>query len=157
VSVERRVDTKDASLTWWVDDVMMDDAGRRKKTPTTWSSARTNAQLQILRVFDALIANTDRNLGNLLWTTDGTMWMIDHTRAFRLHDTLKSPNILLRCERNMLAAMRTLTEESVEKAVGDMLTRRDLIVELFDAKIKQRGEAVVLFSLADESPTVSAQ
>ena len=39
-----------------------------------------------LRIFDELIQNRDRNTGNLLWTTDWKMWMIDHTRAFRLGD-----------------------------------------------------------------------
>ena len=37
----------------------------------------------ILQVFDQLIYNTDRNLGNLVITTDWRVWMIDHTRAFR--------------------------------------------------------------------------
>jgi len=165
VSVERRADNKTASFTWWVDDVMMDDAGRRKKTPDSWSPAKTSAQLQIMRVFDELVANTDRNLGNILWTTDGTMWMIDHTRAFRLHDKLKSPNILVRCERSLLAAMRGLTEDSVKAAVDESLTRdevkavlkrRDLLVQLFDAKIAQRTEPVVLFSF-DTLAAVSGQ
>ena len=36
-----------------------------------------------VRVFDELIANRDRNIGNMLWTSTWKMWMIDHTRAFR--------------------------------------------------------------------------
>ncbi len=95
VSVERRVQRDQAAVTWWVDDVLMDEAGRlkaeaQKKVPTEWPSIRTVNQIQLLRVFDELIANNDRNLGNLLWTADGKMWMIDHTRAFRLNKEEKN-------------------------------------------------------------------
>ena len=159
VSVERRVGAKSASVTWWIDNVRMDERARMKNPKTGWPAARTWAQVYRLRVFDALIANTDRNVGNILWTTDGTLWMIDHTRAFRLWDKLTSPNVLVRCERNLLAAMRKLTEEGVEAAVGNSLTgdeieamlkRRDLIVQLFDAKIAKNGEHVALYGLDDK-------
>ena len=155
VSVERRIDAKSGSVTWWVDDVRMDERGRMKNPKTGWPPARTWAQTYRLRVFDALIANTDRNVGNMLWTTDGTLWMIDHTRAFRLIEKLTSPQVLVRCERGMFEAMRKLTEESVKEAVkssltGDeikaMLKRRDLIVALFEAKIAKNGEQVALYS-----------
>ena len=63
-------------------------------------------QLQRMRVFDALIWNWDRNLGNMLWASDWTLWMIDHTRAFRLDQELHRPSELLRIERSLLDAMR---------------------------------------------------
>jgi hypothetical protein len=155
VSVERSVQRSNASVTWWVDDVLMDEGARRKTPTTSWPSTRTAAQIHIMRVFDELIANTDRNAGNLLWTTNGTMWMIDHTRAFRLQTTLKSPHLLERCERSLLERLRSLSAEKLAAAMGDILTkseiqallvRRDLIVKLFDDKIAQRGEAPVLYS-----------
>ena len=43
-----------------------------------------------MRVFDELIANTDRNLGNMLIDRQWKLWLIDHSRAFRLHETLPS-------------------------------------------------------------------
>jgi hypothetical protein len=52
--------------------------------------------------------------------------------------------------------MRRLTAAEVAKAVGSHLTRaevgavierRDVIVRLFDAKIAERGEAPILFTL----------
>ena len=84
MSVERNFRGAIGAFSWWVDDVLMDDAGRLKGAPSHWPANRTAGQIHVMRVFDALIANTDRNVGNLLWTTDGKMWMIDHTRAFRL-------------------------------------------------------------------------
>ena len=39
-----------------------------------------------VRMFDQLIYNVDRNLGNLVIDKNWTIWMIDHSRAFRLLD-----------------------------------------------------------------------
>ena len=51
-SVERTVKGHPAALTWWVDDVLMDELGRRRKNieppdPYSW-----NKQMQAVRVFD---------------------------------------------------------------------------------------------------------
>jgi hypothetical protein len=156
MSVERRVDGKGAALTWWIDDVMMDEKERLAKEAHGPDPERTAMQTHIMRVFDELISNRDRNMGNLVWTTDWKMWMIDHTRAFRLGDDLQRPAALLRVERSLLENMRRLTTAEVAKAVGSYLTRaevgavierRDVIVKLLDAKIAERGEASVLYRL----------
>jgi hypothetical protein len=156
MSVERRVDGKGAAVTWWIDDVMMDEKERLAKEAHGPDPERTAMQTHIMRVFDELISNRDRNMGNLVWTSDWKMWMIDHTRAFRLGDELQRPAALLRVERSLLENMRRLTTAEVAKAVGSHLTRaevgavierRDVIVKLFDAKIAERGEAPILFTL----------
>jgi hypothetical protein len=161
VSVERRVERDHAAVTWWVDDVMMDELERldreKKKTlPPSWHPVKVSGYIHVRRVFDELIGNTDRNTGNQLWTSDGTLWLIDHTRAFRLHKDLKKPKTLQRCDRNILKALQALTIESITTAVDRMLTkdeikavlaRRDLIVKQFAESIKSRGEATTLYSL----------
>jgi len=156
MSVERRVDGKGAALTWWIDEVMMDEKERLAKDAHGPDPERTAMQTHVMRVFDELISNRDRNMGNLVWTTDWKMLMIDHTRAFRIGDDLQRPAALLRVERSLLENMRRLTTAEVAKAVGSYLTRaevgavidrRDVIVKLFDAKIAERGEASVLYRL----------
>ena len=156
MSVERRVDGKGAALTWWIDEVMMDEKERLAKDAHGPDPERTAMQTHVMRVFDELISNRDRNMGNLVWTTDWKMWMIDHTRAFRIGDDLQRPAALLRVERSLLENMRRLTTAEVAKAVGSYLTRaevgavierRDVIVKVFDAKIAERGEASVLYRL----------
>jgi hypothetical protein len=159
MSVERDMGRSTAAVTWWVDDVLMDEGVRFKKgAPKEWDSNRTASQILIMRVFDELIANRDRNAGNLLWTVDGKMWMIDHTRAFRLNASLYNPKLLERCERSLLEALRGLTLESITAAVGHslmkpeieaILQRRDTIVKLFDDKVKERGERVALYSFKE--------
>jgi hypothetical protein len=156
MSIERRVDGKGAAVTWWIDEVMMDEKERLAKEAHGPDPERTAMQTHLMRVFDELIANRDRNMGNIVWTGDWKMWMIDHTRAFRLGDDLQKPATLLRIERSLLDNMRTLTEPAMRKAVDRSLTtaevravlaRRDVIVKLFEARIAERGEASVLYRL----------
>jgi hypothetical protein len=156
MSVERNVDGKVAAITWWVDDVHMDEKARIKAKTLGPDPVRTNKQIQVMRVFDELIQNRDRNQGNILWTSDWTMWMIDHTRAFRLGKNLLKPDQLARCDRALLERLRSLTSEGLAQAVGNsltkdeqaaLLTRRDRIVKHYEDRIVRLGEAVVLFEL----------
>lgn len=111
VSVSRRYQTKPSAFTWWVDDVAMDEGDRLKKKiappePTSW-----NQQMQMIRLFDQLIYNMDRNVGNLIITKDWRVWAIDHTRAFRTHEVLKTPRMSLdatvRSSRSSSSSIRT--------------------------------------------------
>ena len=90
-----------------------------------------------LRVFDALIANTDRNKGNLLIDKDWTTWFIDHTRAFRRAREILDPTVLVRCDRRLFEALKALDAATVKTRTdrwltGDEITailaRRDDIV-----------------------------
>jgi hypothetical protein len=163
MSVARRYKGKDAAVTWWIDDVMFDETGRIKLEDEALGPdpQRTTKQLHIMRVWDELIQNRDRNRGNILWTKDWTMWLIDHTRAFRTNASLLKPGELVRVERTLLEGMKRLTEQSLTQVMkGGVLTRgeirsilrrRDAIVQHFDKLIAQRGEAAVLFTLLPEA------
>jgi hypothetical protein len=156
MSIERTVEGKVAAVTWWVDDVQMDEKERMKTKTMGPDPVRTNKQIQIMRVWDELIQNRDRNQGNILWTHDWTMWLIDHTRAFRLNNDLLKPEQLSRCDRGLLERLRALTPEALAEAVGNSLTkqeqqallaRRDKIIRHYDDRIARLGEPVVLFTL----------
>jgi hypothetical protein len=159
MSVPRLVDAKQAAVTWWIDDVAMNEGARLKLSARDRlgpNPSRTNAYIHILRVFDELIQNRDRNAGNLVWTKDWTMWMIDHTRAFRTDPELRNPKLLERCERSLFAGMQALTRDAISAAMRDnllqpeidaLLARRDRIVKLFQEKIEKSGEAAVLYTL----------
>ncbi len=116
-----------------------------------------NKQMYCLRVFDELIYNTDRNGHNFVITNDWKIWMIDHTRAFRNHKTLKTPENLVKCDRWLLAAMRKLNYEMLERElrpylskaqIKALLARRDRIVKFFDNAVAQKGEHAVLYNSA---------
>jgi hypothetical protein len=155
VSVERTWNGTRGAVTWWVDDVLMDDQERREKNANPPDVDAWNQQQQRMRVFTELVHDTDRNQGNILIIKDWRLVMIDFSRAFR--PWKKTPNpltILRRCDRNLLAGMRGLTKPAVQDAVGDylssfevdgLLARRDIIVKHFEGLIAQLGEASVLY------------
>ena len=142
VSVSRRYQTKPSAFTWWVDDVAMDEGDRLKKKiappePTSW-----NHQMQMVRLFDQLIYNMDRNMGNLVITKSWRVWAIDHTRAFRTHETLKSPESVSRCDRQVFEKLKALDKDSLKREMGSvldewqmrsLLARRDLIVKRIES------------------------
>jgi hypothetical protein len=155
MSVERNIEGKPAAVTWWVDDVKLDEKARLKLKSLGPNPGRTTMQIQRMRIFDELIQNRDRNQGNILWTSDWTMWLIDHTRAFRLGKDLLRPDQLTRCDRGLLQRLRDVTSDALAQAVGSSLTkdeqaavlaRRDRIVKLYEDRIARLGEPVVLFA-----------
>jgi len=165
VSVPRRDGTTMGAFTWWVDDVLMSERQRFERKRPAPDVEAWNDQARVVRVFDQLIYNFDRNLENLLIDGGWRLWMIDHTRAFKIFGDLRSEEELPdRCDRGLLLAMRRLDRETLENALGDFLSgtqvgglleRRDRIVRHYDDRIAKRGEAAVLYDLPARPPTVS--
>lgn len=155
-SVERKVGGDSAAVTWWVDNAAMTELDRFKKKmeapdPNSW-----NRQMHVVRAFDELIYNTDRNLGNLVITKDWQIWMIDHTRAFRMHKTCPKVSTLRQIDGTLLKKMRELQADSLTERIGQylnkaeiagILARRDQIVKHFDTQLAQKGNDAVLFEL----------
>jgi hypothetical protein len=139
VSVPRRHNTAPGAFTWWVDDVMMDEGDRLKNKVSPPDSVRWNEQMQLVRLFDQLIYNIDRNLGNLLITNDWTVWAIDHTRAFRTQTELKSPESIGRCDRHVFERLKELDRPALKAAVGTHLQNWEI-----DSLLKRRDAIVVL-------------
>jgi hypothetical protein len=161
VSVERRWQTSPAAFTWWLDDVLMDEGGRLKQKLNSPRPADWNEQMQMVRVFDQLIYNMDRNLGNLVITKDWNIWAIDHTRAFRLHKTLKTPENITRCDRQMYNRLKQLDKATLTKEMGAylasweidaLLARRDLII----ARLDQSGPGALFDRRDGRGLTISA-
>ena len=155
-NVERRVEGTPAAVEWWIDDVLMDENDRQKKHISSPDPERNAKQTHIMRVFDELIENTDRTGENIMWTKDWKLWLIDHTRAFRIDKELKNPKLLERCEANLLEKMRGLTAETLTRELGDtvdkfeieaLLARRDAIVKHFDGLIAERSRTAVLYTM----------
>ena len=161
VSVERRVDGSSAAVTWWVDDVAMTELDRHKNKippprPVDWYR-----QMSTVHVFDELIYNTDRNLGNLVITSDWQIWMIDHTRAFRRFRTCRNLRTLRQIDRALLERLRSLETGTMKQHLAKYLSnseieaimaRRNEIVKHFDEQITSRGETAVLFDHAGPQP-----
>ena len=153
VYVERRWNGQTGSIGWWV-TTLMDEGERLKQKIEPPKPMDWNHQMYRMRVFTALLRDTDRNLGNVLITPEWKVMMIDFTRAFRLQTELQYTKDLNRLDRALLPRLESLDRESVKKAVGDWLTggeidammkRRDLLVAHFRKLIAELGEEKVLY------------
>lgn len=154
VTVEREVDGQAASVTWWIDDVLMTEKDRYFKKTNPPDIRKWNQQMYVVFVFDELISNSDRNFGNLVITKNWDIWMIDHTRAFRTFHELRKPKKLVRCDRQLLENLRKLERTTLQVKLGrylsaleidGVLARRDAIVNRFDKKTAREGADSVLY------------
>lgn len=153
-TVVRRVRRKRGSLQLWIEGSMT-DADRRHRGLTPPDPSSFEAQLAILGVFDNLIANGDRNPGNLVIDAAWRVWFIDHTRSFSGHRELRYPERITGCERRLWEKVRTVPASEIRARLrphtGPYLTalleRRALLIEEIERQIAERGEAAVLFDL----------
>jgi len=165
-SVERVMRGRPASLTWWLDDFAMNELDRRRRKLDPPDLERWNEQMQAVRVFDELISNTYRDTSpplylntvwdNLLIKTDWSIWITDHTGAFRIRRQLQDPESLTRCDRALLGRLRVVNRRLLQRTLGKYLSskqldalavRRELLVRHFDEQIAKRGKAAVLYDL----------
>jgi hypothetical protein len=111
------------------------------------------------------VGDSDFNMTNMLITTDWRLWLIDFSRAFRLTKTIRQPHELASVDRKLLANLRGLTPDLLQKTlrrwlnkpeIEAVLARRDLIVRHFDEKIAARGEGAVLYDLPRTSEPCGA-
>jgi hypothetical protein len=149
VTVERRVGSDLASAQLWVEGckLLKDVDQKACPRPIEWAK-----QVCRQRVFDNLVANIDRNAGNMLVDGEWNIILIDHSRAFA-SDRMPFEKEMTRIDREMFARMKALDEASLMKRVrpwvlGDgpvrgILKRRDRIVADFEKLARERGEAAV--------------
>jgi len=148
-TVERRVDNDLASVQLWVEgckNVKQVDQSACPK-PIEWAR-----QVCRQKVFDDLIANIDRNAGNMLVDGEWNIVLIDHSRAFA-SDKMPFEKQATRIDRQLFERLKALDEASVMKVirpwvlsdsqVRSILKRRDKIVAHFEQAARERGEAAV--------------
>lgn len=127
--------------------------------------ASLNRVTYLQRAFDNLIANSDRNEGDVLYTKDWRMILIDHSRAFSTskkytkkllfdENSKPAPKPMRRLPRAFVEKLRSMNSGTIKEAVGEYLTdreiecvliRRDLIIENLSERIDKLGEASVLY------------
>lgn len=137
----------------WIDGCV--DEGARVEGEGPEMTRRTvDLQQSLMKLFDSLIHNDDRNLGNQLWCEDGVMRWIDHSRAFRTTKDVQAGflNNPARLTRAVHEALKSLDQAELEGMLGDLmskkrikaiLARRDKILEKVDADLAAYGELAV--------------
>lgn len=154
VSVERSMHGSRSSYTWWVDDTVFNERERLARKIAPPDAQAWDCQVRIMRVFDQLIRNGDRNVGNIVVDRHWKLWMIDHTRAFREEKTLARPADVDRIDRVLFVRIRALKRHAIEARLGPWLSvsqidalmaRRDLIVKRVEQQVRQKGESEVFY------------
>jgi hypothetical protein len=115
-TVERKVDGETGSAQMWVDDVVLLKARDGTTAPDV---AAWNRQIFRQRIFDNLIANIDRNQGNLLLDSLWNLILIDHSRAFAATPTMPFP--MTRIDRDLYARLKALDEATLRAHLGKLL------------------------------------
>ncbi len=140
-AVERKIRGKKGTLQAWVENVTTEKTLRKEtEVPPSGGIERWRwiMQRQNIYIFDNLIYNEDRNLGNILIEPDWKLWMIDHTRAFRRWKELLNPEQIQFSERALWENLQALEETEVRaklkkflKPAEGLLNDKSFCVEIF--------------------------
>jgi hypothetical protein len=148
---ERKIENKNGAAVFWVENTK----GWSVANPPQGPEPMWSRQLTRMKMFDLLIANIDRNQGNLIYDADWHLFLIDHSRAFINKKDLKGIAPLGRVDRALWEKMQALTiadlDRGLGKLVGDkekqaLLTRRDLMAKYIDGLIKKSGEKFIFYT-----------
>ena len=148
--VERNMDGKNGAAVLWVENTR----GWSVEKPPQGPEPAWSQQLTRMKMFDLLIANIDRNQGNLIYDNDWHLFLIDHSRAFTGKKDLKGMAELGRVDRALWERMAALTIEDLDRGldkwVGNnekkaLLQRRDLMAKNIATMVAKRGEKSVFY------------
>jgi hypothetical protein len=147
-SVETRLRGSLGALILWLSPARMWKDVEHEPKP---DSEAWNDQVIRMKMFDNLICNRDRNVGNLMVDASWNFYLIDHNRAFIASTDL--PVRMSRICRELWARMTGLDEPALKKALGPYLTpkeiralleRRDRMARAIDELKAARGEQAVM-------------
>ena len=152
------------SVQLWIEHAMTEEQrqarGIEPPDRTLWNQLYAD-----MRVFDNIINNTDRNLGNMLIDSQGHLWLIDHTRSFGQDKTIPFPEAITRCSNRLYRALKDLDEDQVKERMKRMkllspgeikaiLSRREQLLKVIDDRIGSLGSKNVLFDYGDPEPGI---
>lgn len=155
-TVARRIDAAQGSLQLWIEEAETEKSFRKRELSPT---ERTRHALQVdqMKVFDNLIYNIDRNLGNFLTDAGGRVWYVDHTRSFLRLPVLPQADAVVRVDRDFWKRLQEVSDRSLveslsphlpEPEVRALLERRRQLVERIETRLEEKSRARVIFSMA---------
>ena len=146
-AVEREIKGETGAAVMWIQAARsVKERGGKVPSGPAWDKP-----IRRMTMFDNLIANTDRNAGNILVGPPGELILIDHSRAF-ITDT-KLVRTIQRVDEDLWARMTALTRDDLARALGPwidgdqldaLLARRDEMIAAVDALVAKKGRALVI-------------
>ncbi len=165
-TVEKRFQGNKGSCQLMIENVIMLRTKQEEKIKTpSYRIYPLSKATYLQRAWDNLIANVDRNIGDVLYTEDWRMNLIDHSRAFRsskkytktliFDEKYKGgPKLMKKLPKAFVEKLKSLNFKLIRDTVGEYLTdkqieavliRRDLIIGWLKKRIKELGEDEVLY------------
>lgn len=148
--VERKIERSDGAMIYWIENIKPWDI----KKPPVGPEPKWSQQISRMKMFDQLIANIDRNAGNMLYDDDWHLFLIDHSRAFIERKDLKGTATPNRIDKALWTKMDGLTKENLQAGLGEwlspkeieaLLSRRDKMREAINKTVATNGAANVFF------------
>ena len=146
-AVERSIRNETGAAIMWLEGIRsVKQTGGKVPTGEVWGRS-----IRKMLLFDNLIANADRNAGNILIGPPGELILIDHSRAFVTD--LRLPNKIERVDAELWERIRTVTPEEFTRvlqpwidadAIGAILQRRNQIAAEVDKLVAKKGRALVI-------------
>jgi hypothetical protein len=139
VAVVRKWNGKSGSFVEWIDDAIAENQ-RIEQGLEPPDPVAVDYQKAVMRLFDALIYNVDRNQTNMLFRkSDWKLFLIDHSRSFRQIKKLPKAfagnpkslprDLLTQLESLEAAELKTLLKNvATGPQIKTMLLRRDQIL-----------------------------
>jgi len=139
-TIFRKIERSKGAVQDWVENSIVEKTVYDSKSKVLDICA-FKKQTAIMNVFDILIYNDDRNLGNVLYTLDNCrLWMIDHTRAFRIKSSIPKAiqSVKIRMSDDFANKLMSLNKKLLEDKLSQYLSytqinfvlkRRDLIIK----------------------------
>jgi hypothetical protein len=146
--VERQIEGRIGAAVLWIEQTK----GWDMKKPIQGPEPQWSRQVSRMKLFDQLIANIDRNQGNLLYDADWHLFLIDHSRAFTTRTSLDGIAVPGVIDRQLWRRIEALTADDLERELGAwlgagerkaLLTRRDRMRTAIDRMVKDKGAARV--------------
>jgi hypothetical protein len=153
VAVLRSRRGDDGALVDWVENASHQSEMPRE--PTSQEMIYLGRQKKLMRLFDALIANTDRRPPNwLIGDEDWKLYLIDHSRAFRTDKELTQDYVEDRAwlSRDLYQRLEDLDEGDLKRLLKDLvdgrqiraiMVRRDAIIAKIDRDRGEFGDEIV--------------
>ena len=138
----------------WIPDAI-NELERREQDLDPPDPEALKQQTTLMHVFDLLIANEDRNQGNMLFTTeDWKLHLIDHTRGFRMTRLIpdRFVDASVRIPRSLYERLQAMDKETMNTLLDGVLSksrtkalvaRRDKLVKKFDEDLRTWGSESV--------------
>jgi hypothetical protein len=140
--VLRTFDGVQGSLQLWIEEAVTAYQDRQDSSRPALEE-RLSESFQTMYLFDALIDNFDRHPGNILVDSRGRLWLVDHTRSFRLYTNARSLDRIVSPDPALVMRLAELDRDALTRSLSPLLGPRHI-----DALLRRRGQ--ILRRLARE-------